>query len=61
MRRSVLALLVLMSAPLAAQQKAHTVDPGMTKSQVTTALGAPATTRTVGDVTYMFYQNKCGR
>ena len=60
MRRSLVFALTLLSAPLAAQQAAHTVAPGMTKAQVVTALGQPATARTVSDYTYMFYTNSCG-
>ncbi|MEP6731688.1 MAG: outer membrane protein assembly factor BamE [bacterium] len=51
----------LLTAPLAAQQVAHTVAPGMTKSQVVSALGQPAISRTVSDFTYMFYTNSCGK
>jgi hypothetical protein len=53
--------LTLLAAPLAAQQAAHTVSPGMTKAQVVTALGQPATARTVSDYTYLFYTNACGK
>jgi hypothetical protein len=61
MRGSLVVVLMLAAAPLAAQQGAHTVSPGMTRVQVTTALGAAATVRTVSDYTYMFYQNSCGK
>ena len=61
MRKSLVLALMFAAAPLAAQQGARTVSPGMSKAQVTTALGAPATVRTVADFTYMFYLNSCGR
>ena len=61
MRRSLTFALTLLAAPLAAQQTAHTVAPGMTKAQVVSALGRPATSRSVSDYTYMFYTNACGR
>ena len=55
-----LALLCLPSA-LRAQQGELTIAPGMTRAQVVAALGAPATQRTAGEFTYMFYPNACGR
>jgi hypothetical protein len=61
MRHSLTFALLLITAPLAAQQAAHTVSPGMTKAQVVTALGQPATARTVSDFTYLFYTNSCGK
>ncbi|MEO8337320.1 MAG: outer membrane protein assembly factor BamE [bacterium] len=61
MRHSLAFALVLVSAPLAAQQTARTITPGMTKTQVVTTLGQPATARTVSDYTYMFYSNSCGK
>jgi hypothetical protein len=61
LRHSLAFALLLVAAPLAAQQKAGTVAPGMTKSQVVTALGEPATARTVSDFTYLFYLNSCGK
>lgn len=61
MRHSLAFALALIATPLAAQQSARTVAPGMTKSQVVTTLGQPATARTVSDFTYMFYTNSCGR
>ena len=61
MRGSLVVALMLVAAPLCAQQRARTVSPGMTKAQVTAALGQPATLRTVSEFTYMFYQNSCGR
>ncbi|MEO5813943.1 MAG: outer membrane protein assembly factor BamE [Gemmatimonadaceae bacterium] len=61
MRHSLAFALLLIAAPVAAQQAARTIAPGMTKTQVVTALGQPATARTVSDYTYMFYTNTCGR
>jgi hypothetical protein len=61
MRHSLAFAIVLFAAPLAAQQTASTVAPGMTKSQVVTALGKPATERTVSEYTYLFYINSCGK
>jgi hypothetical protein len=61
MRRSLVIALTLLAAPLAAQQAAQTVSPGMTKAQVVVALGQPATARTVSDYTYLFYTNSCGK
>ena len=52
---------MLYSAPLFAQAAAHTISPGMSKAQVVAALGQPATSRTVGEDTYLFYINACGR
>ena len=56
-------LLALLCAPAAclSQDQAHTVSPGMSESQVVQALGKPATRRAVGERTYLFYVNSCGR
>jgi len=61
MRR--LLILALLCAPAAclSQQKDKTVSPGMSEAQVVNALGQPATKRSVGERTYMFYANSCGR
>ena len=61
MRRPLVLALLLFTAPLLAQSAAHTVAPGMTRAQVVASLGEPATARTVGDDTYLFYTNACGR
>lgn len=61
MRRPLVLALMCFSAPLLAQSMSHTVSPGMKKAQVIAALGEPATARTVGDDTYLFYTNACGR
>ena len=61
MRHPLVLALMCFSAPLLAQSMSHTVSPGMKKAQVIAALGEPATARTVGDDTYLFYTNTCGR
>ena len=60
MRRLIL-LGMLYGTPVLAQAAAHTVSPGMTKAQVIGALGQPATARAVGEDTYLFYLNACGK
>ena len=61
MRHSIVLGFLLYAVPVCAQSAARTVAPGMTKAQVITALGQPVTSRTVGDDTYLFYPNACGR
>ena len=61
MRHPLVLALMLSSSPLLAQTAAHTISPGMTKAQVTAALGEPATARTVGEDSYLFYTNACGK
>jgi hypothetical protein len=48
--------LVLAAASPAAAQ---TISPGMTTAQVRSALGEPATVRSTGDWTYLYYLNGC--
>ena len=60
MRRLIL-LGMLYGTPVLAQAAARTVSPGMNKAQVIAALGQPATARTVGEDTYLFYLNACGK
>ena len=60
MRRLIVLGLLLYGIPMVAQN-AHTVSPGMNKSQVIAALGQPATSRAVGEDTYLFYVNACGK
>ena len=60
MRRLIMLAVVLYGVPLVAQGT-RTVSPGMNKAQVMAALGQPATARTVGADTYLFYVNSCGR
>jgi hypothetical protein len=57
MRRFIFAIaaLCVASSPLAAQD----ISPGFTRAQVEARLGAPAAVRTVGDYTYLFYNNGC--
>lgn len=56
-------LIAFVCAPVAclSQEQAHTIAPGMSESQVVQALGKPATRRAVGERTYLFYVNACGR
>ena len=61
MRHPLVLALVLFSSPLSAQATAHTIAPGMTKAQVIASLGEPATMRTVGEDSYLFYLNTCGK
>lgn len=48
-------LVLAASAPAAAQ----TISPGMTTAQVRSLLGEPATVRTTGDWSYLYYLNGC--
>ncbi len=52
---AVLAVLACLPAALSAQS----IDPGFTRAQVEARLGKPAAERTVGDFTYLFYNNGC--
>ncbi|MEO8620695.1 MAG: outer membrane protein assembly factor BamE [bacterium] len=61
MRRPLVLALMLYGLPLLAQAAPHTISPGMTKVQVIAALGEPAISRTVGDDSYLFYLNTCGK
>jgi hypothetical protein len=61
MRRPLVLALILYSTPLLAQSAPHTISPGMTAAQVIAALGEPATARTVGEDSYLFYINACGK
>jgi hypothetical protein len=61
MRRSIVLSLLCLPTVLLAQQADHIVSPGMSRAQVVSALGAPATQRTASEFTYMFYPNACGR
>ena len=61
MRHLFVLVLMFTAAPLLAQSATRTISPGMKKSQVIAALGQPATARTVGEDTYLFYTNACGR
>lgn len=60
MRARLIAL--LLAAPMAlAAQTTGTISPNMNQRQVVAALGQPATVRKVGEHTYLFYRNNCGR
>ena len=61
MRRLFVFALILYGWPMRAQTAAHTISPGMTKAQVIAVLGEPATARTVGEDSYLFYSNACGK
>ena len=61
MRHLFVLVLMFTAAPLLAQSATRTISPGMKKSQVIAALGQPATARAVGEDTYLFYTNACGR
>ncbi|MEP6992099.1 MAG: outer membrane protein assembly factor BamE [bacterium] len=61
MRHSLVMALVFCSSPLLAQSASRTVAPGMRRAQVVAALGEPGIARTVGEDTYLFYTNSCGR
>ena len=61
MRHPLVLAFMLYCSPLLAQTAGHTISPGMSKAQVIAALGEPATARTVGEDSYLFYINACGR
>lgn len=62
MKLSALLLLSLLSIPsMLPAQRVATVRAGMTEVDVRNAFGAPATVRTAGDWTYLFYHNRCPR
>ena len=61
MRYPLVLVLVLSPSCLLAQATAHTISPGMTRARVIASLGEPATQRTVGEDSYLFYVNACGR
>jgi SmpA / OmlA family len=61
MRHLIAFTLLCSPAALLSQQGEHTISPGMTRAQVDSALGTPATTRTVSEFSYLFYANSCGR
>ncbi|HWE42630.1 MAG TPA: hypothetical protein VG432_09000, partial [Gemmatimonadaceae bacterium] len=45
--------------PLAAQDAAVVIDPGMTRAEVVERLGKPLNERKSGEHTYLFYRNGC--
>jgi len=61
MRKLLLLALLCFPAACLAQDKEKTVSPGMSEAQVVQSLGKPATRRAVGERTYLFYANSCGR
>ncbi len=61
MRGLIVLGVLLYAVPLTAQSGARTVAPGMSKAQVIASLGQPITSRTVGEDTYLFYVNACGK
>jgi hypothetical protein len=61
MRGSIVLSLLCLPTLLLAQQADRVISPGMTRAQVVSALGSPATERTASEFTYMFYPNSCGR
>lgn len=58
MRRLIALTLLCFPGALIAQ---GTISPGMSRAQVESALGAPVTSRTVNEHSYLFYSNSCGR
>jgi hypothetical protein len=60
MRHLIVLALITTPAALLAQSE-NTISPGMSRAQVESALGAPATMRTVSEFSYLFYANACGR
>src|ERR1043165_4509517 len=57
--RRVLFIAFAFAVPLSAQTTVATIDPGMTRDQVVSKLGAPLSTRTKDAFTYLFYKNGC--
>jgi hypothetical protein len=47
------------AAPLAAQDAAVVIDPGMTRAEVVERLGKPLNERKSGEHVYLFYRNGC--
>ncbi len=52
-------LLAAVLAFVPAAARAQSIDPGFTRAQVEARLGKPAAERTIGDFTYLFYNNGC--
>jgi hypothetical protein len=59
MRRLLVVGWLIAAGSAAAQNKDATVDPGMTKTQVIDRLGAPASQRLDGSLTFLYYPNGC--
>jgi len=61
MRRLLLFILLVSASRLVAQTSVATIAPGMSRAKVVSALGTPATERSVAEFTYLFYKNSCGK
>ncbi len=61
MRPLLLLFALLLAEPVAAQVAAVQIEPGMTRAQVIERLGRPATERSSGGFTYLFFINGCER
>jgi hypothetical protein len=61
MRHLIAIALLCVPAALRSQQSEQTISPGMSRAEVESALGKPATLRTVSEFSYLFYPNACGR
>lgn len=61
MRNLLVIALLCVPAACLSQEKEKTISPGMSESQVVSALGKPATVRKNGDRTFLFYANSCGK
>lgn len=58
---ALLALLAGLAAPLAAQEDAGALRPGMREDEVRARWGEPAAARRTGEFTYLFYANGAER
>jgi len=58
-RAMMLIAALVTAAPLAAQDAAVVIDPGMTRAEVVDRLGKPLNERKSGDHVYLFYRNGC--
>jgi hypothetical protein len=61
MRHILLLIALVFVPPAAAQVAAVQIDPGMTRVEVIERLGKPATERSSGGFTYLFFINGCER
>lgn len=50
---------IVAASPLAAQDAAVVIDPGMTRAEVVERLGKPLNERKTGEHVYLFYRNGC--
>ena len=60
-RAFMLVAAMAVASPLAAQDAAVVIDPGMTRAEVVERLGKPLNERKSGEHTYLFYRNGCER